>query len=189
MFASIITTTLFFSTISVTISLRSLFINQQTSFSERRSLITFDDITNTTDTPGVPVPNNYGGLNWENVLVLNGLNFSNPGTGYRTGVVSPPYLAFNGYGSPMTIESATASKLFTAHSFYSCAVWYDNITLTMTGSRSGTILFTKTVSLFIQNRTLVELNWPGIDSIHLTSICYWCCDAKHFTMDNLVVTF
>ncbi|CAF4951939.1 unnamed protein product, partial [Rotaria sp. Silwood1] len=87
---------------------------------ESSSLITFDDITNITNTSGVPVPNGYSGLNWENVLVLNGLNDSNPGTGYRTGVVSPPYLAFDGYGSPMTITNA-ATNTFTINSFYSCA--------------------------------------------------------------------
>ncbi|CAF3094809.1 unnamed protein product, partial [Rotaria sp. Silwood2] len=155
---------------------------------EPSSLITFDDITNVTNTSGVPVPNGYGGLNWENVLVLNGLNDSNPGTGYKTGVVSPPYLAFDGFGSPMAITRA-ATDTFTINSFYSCAAWYDNITLEITGTRTGTTLYTKAVSLFTQSRTFIELNWSDIDTINLNSVCDWCCDAKHFTMDNLCVTF
>jgi hypothetical protein len=155
----------------------------------RSSLITFDDITNSTDTSGVPVPNSYGGLNWQNVQVLDGLNISNPSAaGYKTGVVSPPYLAFNGYGSPMAITSA-ATSTFTIKSFYSCAAWHDNTTLEMIGTRSGTVLYTKTIALFTQKRILVELNWVGIDNIHFNSSCGFCCDEKHFTMDNLSVTF
>jgi hypothetical protein len=119
---------------------------------------------------------------------LNGLNDSNPNTGYKTGVVSPPYLVFDGYGSPMAITSA-AKKTFTINSFYSCAAWYDNITLEITGKRAGATMFTKAVSLFTQNRTFIELNWSDIDAINFNSICNWCCGAKHFTMDNLCVTF
>ncbi len=118
---------------------------------------------------------------------MNGLNDSNPGTGYRTGVVSPPYLAFDGFGGAMAITSA-ATNTFTINSFYSCAAWYDNITLEITGIRAGTTLHTKAVSLFMQSRTFIELNWSGIDTVNLNSICDWCCDAKHFTMDNLCVT-
>ena len=151
-------------------------------------MITFDDIANTTNTSGVPLPNGYRGFNWKNVLVLNGLNDSNPGTGYRTGVVSPPNLAFDGFGGPMNITSATGNT-FTINSFYSCAAWYDNITLEITGSKSGANVYTKSVSLFMQSRTFIELNWSNIDTIYLDSVCDWCCDAKHFTMDNLCVTF
>lgn len=158
------------------------------AYPARSSVLTFDDITNSTDTPGFPIPNGYGGLNWQNVNVLDGDTFSNPGTGYTTGVVSRPYLAFDGYGGDMTITSANAST-FTLNSFYSCSVWYDNVTLEVTGSKSGIVLYTKTLSLFIQNRTFLELNWSGIDKILLSSTCEICCDSKHFTMDNLSVTF
>jgi hypothetical protein len=121
-------------------------------------------------------------------LVVNGVNDSNPGTGYRTGVVSPPYLAYDGYGNPMTIKSMTTST-FTINSFYSCVAWYDNVTLEMIGTKSGIVLHTKTISLFIQNRTFVELNWSGIDNIYFNSSCDICCGSKHFTMDNLCFTF
>ena len=141
-----------------------------------------------TNSSGYPVPNGYNGLNWRNVLVLNGLNDSNPGTGYRTGVVSPPYLVFDGFGQAMTISSAT-EKTFTINGFYSCAAWYDNVTLEITGARAGTDVYTKSVSLFMQSRTFVELNWSDVDTINLNSVCDWCCDAKHFTMDNLCMTF
>ena len=141
-----------------------------------------------TNSSGIPVPNGYSGLNWENVLVLNGLNDSNPGTGYRTGVVSSPYLVFDGFGNSMTITSAV-TPTFTINSFYSCAAWYDNITLEISATRIGTTLYTKAVPLFMQSKTFVELNWAGIDTVHFNSICDWCCGAKHFTIDNLCVTF
>jgi hypothetical protein len=151
-------------------------------------LITFDETKIVTNSSGVPVPNGYGGLNWENALVLNGLNESNPGTGYRTGVVSPPNLIFDGFGGAMAIRSA-AKNTFAINSFYSCAAWYDNITLEITGARAGTTLYTKAVSLFVQSRTFIELNWSDVDTINLNSICDTCCGSKHFTMDNLCVTF
>ncbi|CAF3399671.1 unnamed protein product, partial [Rotaria sp. Silwood2] len=151
------------------------------------SLITFDDIIHSTGISGIPVPNGYSRLNWQNVLVVNGVNYSTPNTGYKTGVVSPPYLVFNGYGNPMAITNA-ATSAFTIKSFYSCAAWYNNTILAMIGTRSGTVLYTKTVELFTQKRTFVELNWPGIDSISFNSSC-GSCDASHVTMDNLCVTF
>lgn len=88
----------------------------------------------------------------------------------------------------MTIRCRPGST-FTINSFYSCAAWYDNITFEMIGSRSGKILYTKTIALFVQNRTFIELNWSDIDNIYFNSSCETCCDAKHFTMDNLCVTF
>lgn len=152
-------------------------------------MITFDDITNSTDTPGFPIPNGYHGLNWQNVQVLDGDTFSNPGTGYKSGVVSHPYLAFDPYGGSMNITSANTST-FTLNSFYSCAVWYDNdVTLEIIGSKSGTVLYTKSLILSMQKKAFIELNWSGIDNIYLNSSCFICCDAKHFTVDNLSITF
>ncbi|CAF3916711.1 unnamed protein product, partial [Rotaria sp. Silwood1] len=151
------------------------------------SLITFDDIITTTSISGIPVPSGYNRLNWQNVLVVNGVNYFTPNTGYTTGVVSPPYLVFNGYGNPMAVTNM-ATSTFTINSFYSCAAWHDNTVLTMIGTRSGTVLYTKKVELFTEKRTFVELNWSGIDSINFNSSC-GSCDASHVTMDNLCVTF
>ncbi|CAF5083426.1 unnamed protein product, partial [Rotaria sp. Silwood1] len=89
------------------------------------SLITFDDIITTTSISGIPVPSGYNRLNWQNVLVVNGVNYFTPNTGYTTGVVSPPYLVFNGYGNPMAVTNM-ATSTFTINSFYSCAAWHDN---------------------------------------------------------------
>ncbi|CAF1244620.1 unnamed protein product [Rotaria sordida] len=119
--------------------------NMATTCSAQSSLITFDDIISTTSISGVPVPNGYNRLNWQNVLVVNGINYYTPNTGYTTGVVSPPYLAFNGYGNPMAITNM-ATSAFTINSFYSCAAWHDNTILTMTGTRSGAVLYTKKVT-------------------------------------------
>jgi hypothetical protein len=150
------------------------------------TLITFDDITNSTETEGILVPNNYHGLTWNNALVMDGLNMTS--IGYITGVVSPPYIVFDGYGRPMSFRSTTAST-FTINSFYSCAAWFDDVKLTINGTRSGNVLYTKTIPLLMENRTFIELNWSGIDNIYLEPNCFTCCDAKQFTMDNLCVTF
>ncbi len=150
-------------------------------------MITFDDITNST-TAGASVPNGYHGLNWGNFAVMDGDTFFNPGTGYKAGLVSHPYLAFDPWAGDMNI--AYPNRTFTVNSFYSCAVWYDNdVTLTVTGSKSGTVLYTKSYLLSSVNKTFAELNWSGVDDVHLSSSCRICCNDKHFTMDNLSVTF
>ncbi|CAF1308486.1 unnamed protein product [Adineta steineri] len=180
MFAIVIIVVLFFSAFSI-----QLPWSITSTCREPSSLITFDDIKNI-NASGIPIPNGYGGLSWGNGMTFNGLN-SSSGTGYTTGVVSPPNLAYDAFGNDIVITNAT-TKTFTINSFYSCAVWYDNITLEMTGTREGTTLYTKSVQLFMRNRTFIELNWSDIDSINLNSVCFWCCGAKHFTMDNLCVT-
>lgn len=147
----------------------------------------FDDITNLTNATDVPIPNGYNGFTWENGYVLNAINYSNPSAGYKNGIVSPPYLAYDAYGAPLTVRSKN-EKTFTIHSFYSCSAWYDNITLEITGSRASTTLYTKSVQLFTENKTFIELNWSGVDTVDFNSICFWCCNAKHFTVDNLCVT-
>ncbi|CAF1047797.1 unnamed protein product [Adineta steineri] len=153
---------------------------------KQNSIINFDDIINSTSTEGVAIPFNYGGLSWQNVLVLNGVDYDIPNAGFITGAVSPKYVAFNGYGNPMSISSASGSS-FTMNSFYSCAAWNDNISVEIVGKRSGDVLYRKTVALLIHTRTFVELNWSGIDSIYFNSTCKNYCDATHFTIDNLNV--
>ncbi|CAF1207178.1 unnamed protein product [Rotaria sordida] len=142
MFAIAATATLLFSTVSIILLLAKPTFSQPTACSAQSSLIAFDDIISTTSISGVPVPNGYNRLNWENVLVVNGINYYTPNTGYTTGVVSPPYLVFNGYGNPMAVTNM-ATSTFTINSFYSCAAWHDNTILTMTGTRSGAVLYTK----------------------------------------------
>ena len=150
-------------------------------------MITFDDITNST-TAGASVPNGYNGLNWGNFAVLDGDTFFNPRTGYKAGLVSHPYLAFDPWAADMNV--ANPNGTFTVNSFYSCAVWYDgDVTLRITGSKSGTALHTKSYLLSSVNKTLIELNWSDVDSVLLASTCKICCNDKHFTMDNLSVIF
>jgi hypothetical protein len=76
-------------------------------------LLTFDDLSTVPPVPGEPgegvIPNGYGGLDWNNFGVLDGME-AQPTYGYNTGVVSSPNVAFNEYGSPASI--ATPSGLF-----------------------------------------------------------------------------
>ncbi len=120
---------------------------------------------------------------------MNGLGPTSPGGGYRRGVVSHPYLVFDTYGIPMSFNSTTHGSTFTINSFYSCAAWSDDVNLTVAGIRSGNILYTKIIPLIKENSTFVELNWSGIDEVYFESHCFTCCDRKHFTMDNLCITF
>ena len=196
MFSIIIATTLFLSAMSASLPIgmnnmrkRSYNALSFLANSAKSTLITFDDITNSTDTPGFEIPNGYNGLNWGNAQVLDGDTFFNPSTGYKAGLVSHPYLAFDPWAGDISISSVNGST-FAINSFYSCAVWYDGyVTLNITGSKSGAVLYTKSLLLSMANKTLIELNWSNIDSVLLSSTCEICCNDKHFTMDNLSVTF
>jgi hypothetical protein len=55
------------------------------------AVLTFDDIT-TGITDAVPVPNGYGGFNWDNFNVIHKSFW--PGSGYDLGCVTPNYVAY-----------------------------------------------------------------------------------------------
>src|SRR5580658_3732952 len=83
------------------------------------TLLTFDDLPAGGPSALYPpvVPNGYGGLNWGNFAVENGLEFdATPGDGYYYGVVSSSNVAFNDYGNPASIT--VSSGLFDLDSGY-----------------------------------------------------------------------
>ncbi|UJR20118.1 hypothetical protein I4U23_023250 [Adineta vaga] len=115
-------------------------------------ILNFDDIINSTSTGGVAIPYNYGGLSWQNGLVLNVIDYMTHYTGYTSGVVSPKYLAFNGYGNPMSISSVSGYP-FTINSFYSCAAWNESISLAITASIPS--ISTRLVTITAMQRILL----------------------------------
>src|SRR5215471_20401919 len=81
------------------------------------SLLGFDDLPSGGPLDLYPpvVPSKYGGLNWNNFAVVDGLDFS-ASYGYYTGVVSPGNEIFNPNGLPASI--GISSRLFDLDSAY-----------------------------------------------------------------------
>ncbi|CAF1327799.1 unnamed protein product [Didymodactylos carnosus] len=93
------------------------------------------------------IPNGYYGLQWSNVGIVR--SFLYPTSGYTTALSSGQDVAYNAYGTPMSIASSPSSP-FTINSFVAASAWYDNNTLMMTGSRAGSFLYGTTTSTTIQ---------------------------------------
>lgn len=153
--------------------------------SAQATLITFDGIPNSLDTiaPG------YGGLQWNNFLVLDGVKHG--ASGYTNSVISPNNVAFNGFGAPATFLSASA---FTFNSAYITAAWNDGLQLIVTGSLNGVQVDTTTFTVNTSGPTLETFNWSNIDSVTFTSFggtpnpnFTRTGGGEHFAMDNLTI--
>jgi len=133
-------------------------------------VINFDDLhTNTY----IPISNGYAGLNWNNFYAING-NYM-PGTGYQTGVVSSPNVAFNGSAWPATVSSGTAFNLVSG---YFTAAW-NGETFTATANTGATL----TQAINTSGPTLVSFNLNNVNSVTFTSN-----GGSQFALDNLSVT-
>ena len=69
--------------------------------------INFDDITG-------PIANGYHGLDWSNFNVLNSTKPQFDGSGYQNGTTSGTNVAYNRFGTPASLSSASN---FTLNSF------------------------------------------------------------------------
>jgi hypothetical protein len=142
-------------------------------------LLTFDDIPTGGGNP--PIPNGYGGLNWYNFGVLDGLSVP-PSYGYYTGLVSAPNVAFNFYGSPASIS--VSSGLFDLDSAYLTSALNSQPTqyIQVQGYSGTTMRYNNTYLVNNTGPTFINFDYLGINSVTFTS------GAQEFAMDNLTVT-
>lgn len=149
-------------------------------------LITFDDLPRP---GGIPLTNGYHGFNYSNLDYINTIPL--PGTGYRTGTVSPHNVAYNGYGNPASLTSAGGTA-FTLDSFYLTAAWNDDLDVTVTASRLGVVLDTTTLIVSTDGPTLETLNWTGIDTLQFSAFGgtphpHAAGSGTNFVLDNLAI--
>ncbi len=124
------------------------------------TVISFDDVGGN----GAQVANGYNGLNWNNFGVLNKANL--PVSGYAAGTVSGNFTAFNLFGTPASINSATD---FTLNSFFLTAAWFDNLVVTVTGSNNGSQVFSQVLSPSATAPTLYSFGGALIDQLSFVS--------------------
>jgi len=145
-------------------------------------LLTFDDIPASGGLgPNPIVPNGYGGLNWNNFAVIDGLEVD-PSYGYYRGVVSSPNVAFNLFGNPASISAS--SGLFDLDSAYLTSALSSVPTqhIQVEGFRGATMLYDISYTVNNSGPTLINFDYLGINSVTFTS------GAQQFAIDNLTVT-
>jgi hypothetical protein len=147
------------------------------------TLLTFDSLP--TSEPGdigfAPIPDGYGGLDWGNFGVLNGLAVS-PDYGYHTGVVSPDNVAFNLFGSPASI-SISAGEFDLDSAYLTLALNLDTpLNIQVEGFRGTTLLYNNTYTEYSTAPGFVNFDYLGVDRVtFITS------PPQQFAMDNLTV--
>lgn len=146
------------------------------------TLLTFDDLS-----PGpnhIPVPVGYGGLDWENFGVLNGL--ARPtNEGYHTGTVSPSNVVYNAFGDPASIRRG-ANHRFDLKSAYltAAAAGVGGDQVRVEGFVGSTVLYENTYAINTTAPSLVHLNYDGVDEVKFTSL-----QSRQVAMDNVTVAF
>ncbi len=164
-----------------------------TTGSAQAITLKFDDLPrgNTLENES-PIPNGYGGLDWDNFYYFNPSTYNIP-SGYQNSKVSSPNVAYNGYGAPAFIRS---SKPFTFNSVYLTSVWYDDLMIWIFGANSSDPNYfqqelLERVFVNTQSPTLVKLNWVGVDRLYFYTTggtpSKYNGVGPHFAMDNFTL--
>ncbi|MCC5625664.1 PEP-CTERM sorting domain-containing protein [Nostoc sp. CHAB 5715] len=127
------------------------------------TVLTFDDIAPISYLS--PIPNGYGGFNWDNFYYRNGSDSAISLTGYDNGRVSGDYLSFNGFGEPAVVSDG----IFDFNSAYLTAAWNDGLSITVEGLNRGATLYSKTVVVNTTQPTLVNFDYFGVDELKFTA--------------------
>lgn len=149
------------------------------------SVLTFDDLPG----PGlVPIPNGYGGLSWNNMYYLDGINYSANPSGYQNGVVSPNNVAYNAYGNPADI-SVSSSTSFDFIGAFLTGAWNDGLNIEVKGYNGATLLYDTTVVVNSTLPTWEQFNYMGVTDVNFSSSGgtphgYPLGYGEHFAMDN-----
>jgi hypothetical protein len=145
--------------------------------------LTFDDVTSTVS-PSVLIPNGYGGFDWNDFAVQHRDGSAIPSSGYRTGVVSGDYAAFNTFGDPATISG----NPFTFNSVYLTAAWNTGLNILVEGLVGNSVVYSQTVVVNTTGPTLFTFDYENITTLQFTS--FGGIDAGlggrgiHFNMDD-----
>ena len=156
-----------------------------TSAGNGQEVLTFDNLPTTPPAPGEAasgyIPDGYGGLDWSDFGVINGLEVG-PSYGYYTGVVSGPNVAFNEFGGTGTISNPYA---FNLHSADLTAALNLNtpLEIQVEGFQGTTMAYNNTYTVNNLGPTLINFNYLSVDRVEFIS-----SPAQQFAMDNLNVT-
>jgi hypothetical protein len=131
------------------------------------------------------IPAGWAGFHWsDNFYYLDGADF--PGTGFDTGVVSPPNVAFN---NDVNTVGFGRQKPFELVSFYVTAAYRTGLQFRVSGLLDGTVVDRETFTINPTGPTLITLDWNDIN--HVVFYAYGGTGAHvggkgfEFALDNL----
>ncbi|QYO78328.1 hypothetical protein [Devosia salina] len=138
--------------------------------------ITFDDL----QSEGVlKIPSGYGGLGWDN-FVMTHRKFYDP-EGYRNGVMSGEFLAYNGSGHPAAISSSKPFN-FVGGYFGASSLEAEGETLLITAFKGDQPAYHEEMTLSALGPTYLAADFDGITRLEFRTAHYW-----QFTADDLTV--
>jgi hypothetical protein len=133
-------------------------------------LLTFDDLSTSCYDP---ITNGYAGFNWTNVWVANGVCL---GDGYLTGTISPPNVAFNGYGADASFD--VVSGTFSLTSAYVTSV-NGSSSITVMGYNGSTLLYNNAYPVNGAAPTFITFGYDDITWVYIT--------GGKFALDNITI--
>lgn len=145
-------------TIQKTVIATALFLlHSMPSISAAAEIINFDEVT-TKKREAILIPNGYAGFDWINMGVIYGPNQTG---GYRSGVVSGGYVAFDYSYQPATFSRPTP---FTLESIQVTKAYYDGITR-FDGYVGSKLVYTKDVYSTSIAPTNAIFNWTELSRV------------------------
>jgi hypothetical protein len=143
------------------------------------STLLFDDISGS-------ISNGYGGLNWNNMEVVNVTTV--PNSGYINSTISGTNVAFNASGNPASIASNTA---FDFNSAYLTGAWNDGLSIQVNALLAGVTKYSRTVVVNTTAAQLFNFDFVGIDQLQFSSFggtrnSTFNGSGNQFAMDNFV---
>lgn len=133
-------------------------------------LATFDDLPGCTpdNNGGIRIDNGYLGFQWTNFWVINGPAAAAlyGGPGYGNGNVSPECVAYNGFGEPSTITSATS---FTFNGGFFTAAFDNELSVKITAFDGLIEKYSSTLQLNTTTPYLFDADWVGVDRVEFQS--------------------
>jgi hypothetical protein len=150
-------------------------------------VLTFDDVSTIVYEA---IPDGYGGLDWDNMTVVDGTWYS-PGSGYDNGTVSEDYVALNLGGDPASIL-VSAGEGFPAFDFegaYLTAAWSDGLNINVVGSLGGSEVYNQTVVVDTDGPTWFDFDYYNVDTLVFSSFIGEETGLGYqFAMDNFTYT-
>jgi hypothetical protein len=160
-------------------------------------VLTFDDLVTSCNQPlcGVyPIPNGYGGLNWQNFYEDTRLLYdpNGVGSGFATTVFNGPLPSGSSrtLGQPALIY-ASAGTTFNINSVDMTGVYADDFHVEAVGYRGGTVVYDNIFVVNSSGPTLLSLNYLNVKSVNFIPLFGTPISdlgSNVFVIDNLSVT-
>jgi hypothetical protein len=131
-----------------------------------------------------PIPDGYGGLSWTNFRIITSSPFSD--WGYRPGTVSPPNVAFNGFGDPASFQ---ATSPFDFNSGFITAAFRRDLQVQIDGFARGELKYSTSLVVGPFTPHFATFGFRDVDQVRFAAFGGTnpgiSGDGTHFALDDL----